>query len=54
MARLITRSDGTPGWDLVAGTKPWKNIPAPRTADEIRKDLRAGMAGVGGSADEED
>lgn len=54
VARLITRSDGTPGWDLVAGTKPWKNIPAPRTADEIRKDLRAGMAGVGGSADEED
>ena len=54
VARLITRSDGTPGWDLVAGTKPWKDIPAPRTAEEIRKDLRAGMAGVGGSADEED
>ena len=54
VARLITRSDGTPGWDLVAGTKPWKDIPAPRTAEEIRKDLRAGMAAVGGSADEED
>ncbi len=53
VARLVTASDGSPGWQLVPGSKPWKDIPQPRSAEEIRKDLRAVM-GAGGGNDEED
>jgi len=52
VARLVTAPDGSPGWQLVPGSKPWKDIPQPRSAEEIRKDLRAAM-GVGGGGDED-
>jgi hypothetical protein len=53
VARAVTNSDGSLGFQWIQGTKPWKDIPQPRSAEEIRKDLRAAMGASGGNDGED-